>query len=1538
MTNTVYPVDPSFGPPKPKYRFRTKHSGDFEVRAVAAAVHAWPQGHRRRARCSPGGESFGFFKDSGESGLGSPNKTDGYGGTQVMRSFASNIQSKRTPTKRPGTDPVDSHTDGAKRLFPGELGSSSEDGSSESDSEDFSSDSEGQDWLADVCDTRMKVVASDSGFRLGDKLENGLFTVEEALEVLRSCAGNLKAPHRKIMLGQGRYVILGLYNQGGFNGVTSYARRNGDLVRYLNKFVACQGLDHGYTTLYLSLNASAPLHRDVKNEHSVPVWILALGDFLGGGLWVEGRDNVGPVVKTLPNGEVKAGSVLDVHNKPHVFDGRVWHCTESWLGKERWVIVAYVPRGSEKVIGNHLQELEDLGFPVGRVSLDSVTGSGDLGSEAGIANLKCNEAAVSLACASPLDIEEDSWDDIHWEIDFPCEVLERDWQEGAVSAHVASSNLCRALTLELSDTRGDARGTAELFNQLKAACLERDWYEGLLWQDYLEQPGVIVRALKTEIPLNEGDVPCAAEVFLQTRNVSIAEARKELPLWVSAATEEVHSLEVLNEAVLRIETADIEQLAGEGKRIIQVPGKAVLTRKAGIGKRRFRCVACGNYVPAEAHDSMSLYASGVEGLTVRTALAYAAYVGWSALSSDIRTAFLHAPLTDDLDPEEIIIVRPPSLLVEMKILEPNHRWRVLKALYGLRQAPLAWARFRDKSLRALTFQCGGVWYALRQGISDDSLWFIVKSEVAEGDAGRWHGILIIYVDDLLGFASSLILKSLFDEIQNLWQLSDPEWIGTEAATKFCGLEIQALEGGGYRVSQRSYLQELFTRYEIQSSAAVPLSQWCDPEEEHDAKLETIREAQALTGALLWASSKSRPDIAFAVSKLGQFAVKAPSVVIQKGYQVLRYLYGTADLWIEYQRQSGNGWLDAPVPRTLGTLKLFTDASHAPEGGRSCQAIFIVWCGMLLCWECSKQPFVNLSSAESELVAVIAGVVAAESVAAIVEELICQDVLISALCDNQASVRSFAVGSLGWRSRHLRMRAAACRERTQAGSLVVTFVPGDSQLADLATKPLGRPRILYLLGRLGLKLESKEDDGGSARAVSRLSVCGVGASVRAERLAGLALLAVLPSAEAQPSEPRVAGYDLFVWLLGVVMTFFALLWAWLLVYGPTLHPTFGSVLQSEYGQPGVEVVPDEATESCTPSVEVQEIPGVVPLRETPEDSEGALTGDDSDSDVFDAEEWESSRQALVKRELYTGLTFVQRAKLRQQLVKGDIVDVPNMMQRYGPAPSWYTGVDPDDPGPQTSVPTPNFQVGGSSSSSDPLGPGVQIGGSSSAPSDHGLQIGGSSSGPSDSFSAVVSRIVVTDLCDVLERHLGVLLALIGRSSPSWLRLRRVSNTFWHNRALCFVAELQDTGSVPTLIGAGFSATFQFVQNGDQFSWVPVSLVVQGQVEAGVASGEGAGTAAQPTVTESTYEDLCEIGDASDAYFQAGGVPFGGDEDSELGIEVDEQNPYVQWPLPGHHAEWPPRDPGQWGQMRLISCSTEVRSLTVAILPLSLQLLT
>ncbi|OLP87088.1 Copia protein [Symbiodinium microadriaticum] len=208
--------------------------------------------------------------------------------------------------------------------------------------------------------------------------------------------------------------------------------------------------------------------------------------------------------------------------------------------------------------------------------------------------------------------------------------------------------------------------------------------------------------------------------------------------------------------------------------------------------------------------------------------------------------------------------------------------------------------FRDKSKKELTFECEGVVYILLQGVSDDSIWFIAKREVPAEDKDRWHGVLIIYVDDLLGFATTAILRELFAAVRRLWKLSDPQWVTIDAPISFCGLEIQAIEGG-FKISQRAYLKELFSRYDVQSSVSSPLSSWRDPEDEHPLNPDAVRQAQALTGALLWASTKSRPDIAFAVSKLGQFAVKAPSTVIEKGFQVLKYLYGTDDLWIEYRR-------------------------------------------------------------------------------------------------------------------------------------------------------------------------------------------------------------------------------------------------------------------------------------------------------------------------------------------------------------------------------------------------------------------------------------------------------------------------------------------------------------------------------------------------------------------------------------------------------------------------------------------------------------
>ena len=60
-----------------------------------------------------------------------------------------------------------------------------------------------------------------------------------------------------------------------------------------------------------------------------------------------------------------------------------------------------------------------------------------------------------------------------------------------------------------------------------------------------------------------------------------------------------------------------------------------------------------------------------------------------------------------------------------------------------------------------------------------------------------------------------------------------------------------------------------------------------------------------------------------------------------------------------------------------------------------------------------------------------------------------------------------------------MRAAAARERIQAGVLTTTYVPGDLQVADVGTKPLKTSRALALLGIVNVRVLNGHFSGPAA---------------------------------------------------------------------------------------------------------------------------------------------------------------------------------------------------------------------------------------------------------------------------------------------------------------------------------------------------------------------------------------------------------------------------------------------------------------------------
>ena len=245
------------------------------------------------------------------------------------------------------------------------------------------------------------------------------------------------------------------------------------------------------------------------------------------------------------------------------------------------------------------------------------------------------------------------------------------------------------------------------------------------------------------------------------------------------------------------------------------------------------------------------------------------------------------------------------------------------------------------------------------------------------------------------------------------------------------------------------------------------------------------------------------------------ATKSPIKVKEWGVHALKYVSSTLALGLEYREDPGPsfGTQDQlAVPREPRYLEVYSDASHSPGGGRSTQSTLIIWRGALVAWETSRQPFVTLSSAESELVSMMHSVVASESIGPIVEELLQDDIVTSLLGDNSAALSAFNLTPSGWRSRHLRMRANAGRERILAGTLTTTYVPGELQVADIGTKALPGHKLLGLLDLVNVRCSPGTSvEPAVSKVFSRLCAAGKGALERASPAAVMAM-AILSQVE------------------------------------------------------------------------------------------------------------------------------------------------------------------------------------------------------------------------------------------------------------------------------------------------------------------------------------------------------------------------------------------------------------------------------------------
>ena len=81
----------------------------------------------------------------------------------------------------------------------------------------------------------------------------------------------------------------------------------------------------------------------------------------------------------------------------------------------------------------------------------------------------------------------------------------------------------------------------------------------------------------------------------------------------------------------------------------------------------------------------------------------------------------------------------------------------------------------------------------------------------------------------------------------------------------------------------------------------------EPEDEPGKTQHDIRAAQQAAGELLWLSTKTRPDISYAVSRICSSTSRAPIWALEASHQVMRYLKRSQGAGIYTARSVDLGW-------------------------------------------------------------------------------------------------------------------------------------------------------------------------------------------------------------------------------------------------------------------------------------------------------------------------------------------------------------------------------------------------------------------------------------------------------------------------------------------------------------------------------------------------------------------------------------------------------------------------------------------------------
>ncbi|CAH9084965.1 unnamed protein product [Cuscuta europaea] len=427
-------------------------------------------------------------------------------------------------------------------------------------------------------------------------------------------------------------------------------------------------------------------------------------------------------------------------------------------------------------------------------------------------------------------------------------------------------------------------------------------------------------------------------------------------------------------------------------------------------------------------DFSETFSPVVKPTTVRIVLTVAISFGWGIRQLDVKNAFLHGNLTEE------VYMRQPRGFIHPHI--PNHICRLRKAIYCLKQVPRAWFHRFSSFLLQHNFSCSK---------SDNSLFIYHQKNTIT--------YLLLYVDDIIITGNSESSGTQFISI-----------ISKHFAMKDLGnlhyfLGVEAIRSAkGMFLSQHKYVTDLLARFHLHTVKPVrtPLASRTTLSLSDGELLSDSTEYRSMVGALQYLTL-TRPDITYAVHLVSQFMHAPRTTHLFAVKRIFKYLQGTRDHGL---------WLQQSNRPTCVVAYSDADWTGCPDSSRSTTGFAVFLGPILVSWKAKKQLTVSKSSTEAEYRAIAYTVQDTLHIRSVLFELgwpISEPVHL--LCDNISASYLTANPVQHARSKHIQIDYHFVHERVAHGDLIVKHVPTHLQLADIFTKSLSSQRFHFLKDNL-----------------------------------------------------------------------------------------------------------------------------------------------------------------------------------------------------------------------------------------------------------------------------------------------------------------------------------------------------------------------------------------------------------------------------------------------------------------------------------------